>query len=323
VANSSLQPRLEPPVADQTDHADAAGSPLAVYPRKSMTRRIRTHSDGLLFVLPLLLLLGVFVLAPLARVFYFAFTQWDGISPARWTGISNFRFLYEWNEFHRIILNNLLLTSGLVIWISLPMLLALILQGVRGAGVVRAILFVPALLPPIVVGGIFRIFLADNGPLNAALGLHVGWLTNQWIVLVSVVGVIAWTIMGSGVLFFSAALSAIPNSYSEAALIDGATWTQLAWHVYRPMLRPVTRFWMLLVTIATVMAFFPYIFGLTQGGPGYSSTTFDYAIYSQGVVGGLFGLACAIAVVALLFAWCVLTFEFGFGWLRRRRLGLA
>jgi ABC-type sugar transport system permease subunit len=89
------------------------------------------------------------------------------------------------------------------------------------------------------------------------------------------------------------------------------------------MLRPVTRFWMLLVTIATVMAFFPYIFGLTQGGPGYASTTFDYAIYSQGVIGGLFGLACAIAVVALVFAWCVLTVEFGFGWLRRRRLGVA
>jgi ABC-type sugar transport system permease subunit len=286
-------------------------------------RRLREHADGLAFVLPLLALFGLFVLMPLVRVFYFAFTKWDGIQPAHWTGLANFRFLYEWGVFHRIVLNNVLLTGGLVIWVALPMLLALILHERRGAGAYRAVLFVPALLPPIVVGGIFRIFLADNGPLNAALGIHVGWLTNRWIVLLSVVAVIAWTIMGSGILFFSAALAAIPRSFSEAAAIDGATWTQVAWHVYRPMLRPVTRFWMLLVTIATVMAFFPYIFGLTQGGPGQASTTFDYAIYSQGIVSGLFGLACAIAVVAIVFVWCVLTFEFGVGWLRQRRLRVA
>jgi ABC-type sugar transport system permease subunit len=106
--------------------------------------------------------------------------------------------------------------------------------------------------------------------------------------------------MGTGVLLNTAGLSSLSRDYVEAALVDGARWRQLVWHIYRPALGPVTRFWLLLLTIGTVTSFFPWILGLTQGGPGTASVTLDYQVYRSGVQTSRLGLASAMAVVGVL-----------------------
>ena len=170
----------------------------------------------------------------------------------------------------------------------------------------RAILFLPALLPALIVGRAFRLVLAENGPINAAfhgIGLDVlaqPWLSSETWVLPSLIAVIAWATMGTGVLLYSAGLSSL----------SGTTWRRRSWtapagiswcgHIYRPALAPVTRFWVLLLTIGTVTSFFPWVLGLTQGGPGIASTTLDYQVYRSGVQTSRLGLASAIAIVGVL-----------------------
>ena len=133
------------------------------------------------------------------------------------------------------------------------------------------ILFLPALLPALIVGRAFRLVLAENGPINAAfhgIGLDVlaqPWLSSETWVLPSLIAVIAWATMGTGVLLYSAGLSSLSRDYVEAAIVDGARWHQLVWSIYRPALAPVTRFWVLLLTIGTVTSFFPWVLGLTAG----------------------------------------------------------
>jgi ABC-type sugar transport system permease subunit len=260
---------------------------------------------GWLLCAPLLAALAFFVVLPLGRVIFYAFTRYDGLTPAEWVGLENFRFLGEWNDFDRILVNNVVLMLGIVLWVAIPFVLAIVVFGHPRAGLVRTVLFLPALLPPIIIGNVFRLILGDGGPLNEGLrtlglgALAHGWLTDERLVLVSIVFVIAWAFMGSGVLFYSAGLSAISPSYVEAAILDGATWRQLVWHIYRPALRPVTRFWALLLTVSTVTSFFPWIYGLTQGGPGIASTTLDYQVYVSGIQNGRLGLASAIAVVGI------------------------
>jgi ABC-type sugar transport system permease subunit len=260
---------------------------------------------GWLLCAPLLAALACFVVLPLGRVIFYAFTRYDGLTPAEWVGLENFRFLGEWNDFDRILVNNVVLMLGIVLWVAIPFVLAIVVFGHPRAGLVRTVLFLPALLPPIIIGNVFRLILGDGGPLNEGLrtlglgALAHGWLTDERLVLVSIVFVIAWAFMGSGVLFYSAGLSAISPSYVEAAILDGATWRQLVWHIYRPALRPVTRFWALLLTVSTVTSFFPWIYGLTQGGPGIASTTLDYQVYVSGIQNGRLGLASAIAVVGI------------------------
>jgi ABC-type sugar transport system permease subunit len=266
----------------------------------------RSRIEALLFVAPLLVLVLLLVYAPIARLAYYAFTDYNGMRPAEWVGFDNFAFLADWADFRRAIGNTVVLTLGVVVWVGLPFLLAVIIKGRRSAALVRAILFLPALLPALIVGRAFRLVLAEQGPINEGLrGIGLGVLAQPWLasetwVLPTVIAVIAWATMGTGVLLYSAGLSSLSSDYVEAALVDGARWRQLVWHIYRPALSPVTRFWLLLLTIGTVTSFFPWILGLTQGGPGTASVTLDYQVYRSGVQTSRLGLASAIAVVGVL-----------------------
>ncbi len=277
--------------------------------------RGRRQWVGVLFCLPLLVLVLAFVAWPIISLVRYSFTKYNGLTDPKWVGLENYRFLVSWPDFHRILFNNAVLAAAVSVWVCLPFLLSIVIFRMRRADLLRTILFVPAMLSPIVVGGVFRIVLADNGPVNGTLrSLHLGWIAPQWLssdrfVLVTVIVVIAWATMGSGVLFYSAALANISPSYLEAAELDGATVRQMIWHIYRPALRPVTRFWMLLLTVTTVTGFFPWIYGLTNGGPGVSSTTLDYAVYQTLNQGDQLGRGAAIAVVAVLLVGVVIALQ--------------
>lgn len=264
----------------------------------------------------MVVLVVVFVYAPIARLAYYAFTEYDGLGAPEWVGFDNFAFLLASEDFHRAILNTFVLTAGLVVWVTLPFVLSVVIFGRRDANLVRAILFLPALLPPLIVGKAFRLVLADNGPINEALrSIGLGavaqpWLASEVWVLPSLIAVIAWATMGTGVILYSAGLAALSRDYVEAALVDGARWHQLVYHIYRPALAPVTRFWILLLTIGTVTSFFPWVLGLTQGGPGIASTTLDYQVYRSGVQTSRLGLASAIALVGVLVVALLLAGQF-------------
>lgn len=275
------------------------------------------------FVVPQAALLLLFIFWPLTRVFYYSTTRYDGFSPPVPVGLDNYRFLATWNDFHRILLNNFLLLGGVLVWVAVPFVLSIVIFPMRSASLIRAILYLPAMLPPIIASGVFRIVLADTGPVNAGLrrvglgGIAPGWFTDANFVLITVVLVIGWATMGSGILFFSAGIAGISPSYVEAAQLDGAGRWQLMWHIYRPALRPITRFWILLLTVTTVTGFFPWIYGLTQGGPGVASTTLDYAVYVTLNQGTQLGRGAAIAVVSLVFVGLIVILQAAMRRLRR------
>ncbi len=281
-------------------------------PARSGSRPRRGWLTGLTFVLPSLALIGFFVYSPLTQVVRYSFTDWNAIDPARSVGLRNYRYLLHSADFHTIMINQVVLLFGIVVWITVPFCVACSLHGMRWSNIVRAMLFVPPLLPPVVVGSIFRIILDDKGPLNASLravglgAMAPEWLTGRWTVLVAIIGVITWATMGVGVLLYSARLATLPPELTDAALIDGAGWREVVWHIYRPHLRPVTRTLILLMTIATGVSFFPWILPLTGGGPGVSSTTLDYQVWGAGVRDGEAGLASAIGVVDVILIGLVL-----------------
>jgi len=285
--------------------------------------RSKVASPGQAFVLPQLLLILAFIFWPLCAVFYYSTTQYDGLSEPVNVGLDNFIFLATWPDFYRILFNNLLLIGGVVVWVFVPFVMAIAVFPMKAASTIRAILYIPAMLPPIIVGGVFRIVLADEGPVNAGLRavglgfLAPGWFTDPNIVLITVVVVIGWATLGSGVLFYSTGLAAISPSFIEAAQLDGVNRWQMIWHIYRPALRPITRFWILLLTISTVTGFFPWIYGLTQGGPGVASTTLDYAVYATLNQGSTLGRGAAIAVVSLVFIALIVLIQAGMRRIRK------
>ncbi|GAB3597472.1 carbohydrate ABC transporter permease [Microbacterium tumbae] len=274
--------------------------------RRRPRLRRGANLGALLFVVPALAVVVFFIVLPLVRLLYLAMTDYDGFTTPTWVGLANFEYLATWPDFRRIVFNTFILLLGIPVWVVGPFIVAVVLYGWRTAGVFRGLFLVPALMPPLVIGLIFRIVLSDQGPANAFLRLigldflAVGWVSEDPWVLVTVVMVILWGLFGMGVLFYSSALSTVPTETIEAAVLDGAHWRHVVWHILRPELIPATRFWSVFLALSTVTAFFSWIFALTRGGPGVASTTVDYSTYQRALVLGEFGVAAAISVVGIL-----------------------
>src|SRR5262249_22465024 len=127
-----------------------------------------------------------------------------------------------------------------------------------------------------------------------------------------------WAGLGVGVVIFSAALSSIPAELFEAAEIDGASWWQRLRYVMLPGMRSTVELYVVFQVLSVFLFLFGWIYVVTQGGPGYSSTTLDYDIYQNALSYGIFGLAAAESVYLLAIVLLIL----GVGaWLQRRRDG--
>jgi ABC-type sugar transport system permease subunit len=108
-----------------------------------------------------------------------------------------------------------------------------------------------------------------------------------------------WATFGIGTLIFLAALSNLDHEQIEAARVDGASPLQVQRHVIFWQLLPVIEFWAVLILIISFTAFFPLIYTLTAGGPGFATYTVDFDLYTEAFKTGALGYASAIGVAML------------------------
>jgi ABC-type sugar transport system permease subunit len=191
---------------------------------------------GSLFVLPAVLLYFVFKLAPMIGGLYVALLRWNGLDPAEFVGLDNFRRMFEDDVVGMALLHNVQYAFGTVIGkIVLSLVLALLIsQGLRGRGFYRTALFMPVVMSFVVVGILWTwLFDAQFGLVNSllqALGLGalaMDWLGNPKTALWSLMGVDVWKWYGFHMVIFLAGLQSIPGQLYEAARIDGASrWRQ-------------------------------------------------------------------------------------------------
>ncbi len=278
------------------------------------------------FVLPAVVLTAGVILVPGIYALYRSFFAWDPGYASPWVGLGNYTHLFGLDTFRTVLSNELFLLLGLPLWILLPFMLAVLLHDdVRFAGLFRSVLLFPAILSPAVVAILFRAILAPDGLLNKTLeAVGLGVLTHRWIDSASLVKptlifVLAWGSVGIGVVIFSAALSSVPDELLQAARVDGAGWMRRLMHIVLPSVAPVLVFWAMYEVIAVFLYSFGWIYVLTGGGPGYSSTTMDYDVYQRAFVAGDFGSAAAESVVLLLLVVITATVSYGVVHLLRRR----
>jgi raffinose/stachyose/melibiose transport system permease protein len=264
---------------------------------------------GYLYLLPGLLIYGLFVFLPILDTVRYSLFHWNGISPPTFLGLGNYAALLRDAGFLTALAHN---AAFIFFYTVLPIVLALFLTALmtrrplRGMAFFRAGLFVPQVMSMIVVGVAWRWILNPiNGPLNQllrAVGLGrwaLPWLGDFTWALPAVGSIGTWVEYGFCMVLFIAGVQRIEPDLYDAARIDGAN----AYQEFRYVTLPGLRSEMTVAAISTLIAalrVFDLVFVTTRGGPGTSTRVVAYYIWSNAFVVNNVGYAAALAVVLTL-----------------------
>lgn len=268
-----------------------------------------------LFVLPLLIVYLVMVVIPAIQTFFMSFTDWDGLSRMSFVGIDNYIATFTSKEFWISFKNGIkypLLLATYQIGIASILANLLISKKVKARGIFRTSYFIPVILSMTVICQLWvNIYQTEFGLLNQ-LFEKFGWTYRQyWLsqkstALFAVAFVDAWKGMGYHFLIIYAGLNSIPESYIEAALIDGANAWQRFWKITVPCMAPTYKV-TLTLTLTWGFRTFQTINIMTGGGPGKETYTMPILIYKQIYLLGNYGAASASS--ALLLVECLIVIK--------------
>lgn len=238
----------------------------------------RTRLIAWAFIVPILLLHFVVKISPSVSAVYFSMTEWSGIGPAEFVGLENFRrLLFEDRAFWQAFWHNWLWLSFSVFTFAMALLGATLLGFIsKGSLTFRTMLFIPYILPSVVVAGIWRNLLNPDLGIGAQLaaigipGLDIAFLGIPETSLAAVFFIDNWRWWVFIMLLLLAALQNISIELYESARVDGASAWQEFWHISLPGIRPTLMFLILMVSIWTFMVF-DFVWLLTRGGPAGSS----------------------------------------------------
>lgn len=260
------------------------------------------------FILPTLLLFGVFVIYPIVFNAQASTLRWDGVNVGEAIGLDNFTELFSDSVFHTALRNSaywILLT--IIPQAALGFFLAWLLNArLRGRNIYRALFFLPAVLSPVVVGIVwqrlldpFNGVLAEVGRVTGLDFLTKAYLSNPDTAIFAVIFVNVWMWTGFSMLFYLAGLQLIDSSVVEAARIDGATGWQLIRRVILPLLKP-THLSLVLLGIIGSLKTFELVWVLTEGGPNHATELMPTYMFKKTFELQSFGYGATISVVLLV-----------------------
>ncbi|NUT39311.1 MAG: sugar ABC transporter permease [Thermoactinospora sp.] len=265
-----------------------------------------------LYLLPSLVLFAVVIVGPFLMNIAASFTKWSGVGTPRWVGLDNYARLLEDERFWASFQNNVaLIVAMAVVPTVLGLVLAAVLFDLRGRSsvVLRALYYLPQVLPVAVAGVVWRWMLhPDYGAINELTGLDLNYLGDPDLALATVMAVMVWFQLGYPLVIFMAGLGRVDPALKEAASIDGAGWWRRFWHITLPQLRPEIFVVLVTCTIAALKVFGP-IFVLTRGGPSDATLVPSYFSYLNFFTKLDVGYGSAIATVLALVI-VVVTFLF-------------
>jgi len=265
---------------------------------------------GYAFVFVPMAVFLLFFIYPIGYAVYISRFDWGILGPLETLGWKNYSHLWHDSLFRRAIKN----TVEYTVWVvpaqmALGLLLAVVVnQRIRFRTFFRGAFYFPSLASSAAITSIALYLLNVNGLFNKIFGLHQPWFYDTKTALPSITALNAWTTSGTMMLFYLAALQAIPTDVYEAAALDGAGPWRTFWKVTFPLLKP-GHFFVAVVSIIGAMKVFDqnYIVSRGTGGPAYSTYSAVLYIYNTAIKDSALGLAAAAGVVlfVIIFAFTI------------------
>jgi multiple sugar transport system permease protein len=271
----------------------------------------RGGASTLLFLLPLVLVFGVFSWWPIVRAAVMSVQRTNLVTAPVFVGWENFQTVFADPLLGTAVRNTAVFALiALVLGYPIPLVAAVLTSEVRRwRGLYSALAYLPVVVPPVVAVLMWKVFYdpRPEGLFNTVLGWFglapLAWLQSADTAMVSLVLEATWAAAGGTVIIYLAALVAVPPELYDAAEVDGASVWRKVRHVTLPQLRGVLLVTLILQIIGTSQVFLePFLF--TGGGPANSTTTvllliYDYAFSSS--LGGDYGAATALSLMLAAF----------------------
>jgi ABC-type sugar transport system permease subunit len=261
---------------------------------------------GFVFTLPVLALLVCFKFWPMAYAAWLSLTNATLTEQTRrFIGLHNYsRLSHDTTFIGALDTTGRYVGATIAISMVLGLALAVLLnQRVPARGLFRTLLFLPAVVPIIVVPILWQFLFNPYGLVNdalKALGVHpVNWLLSPEGAVGALVVATAWRLTPLCMVIYLAGLQAIPGELYEAAKVDGAGGPRRFRSITLPMLKP-TFLVVVVFSITLTVQNFVLALVMTGGGPDNASTTLSLFVYQTGFLGFQMGYASAAALVMLL-----------------------
>lgn len=262
--------------------------------------------SGVIFTLPFLIGLVVFLLVPLGISLYYAFCEYDILSPAEFTGFKNFVTMFQDELFWKSLSVTVFYT---VVSVPLKLVFALFVamlfqKTTRAAGIYRAVYYLPSIIGgSVAVSVLWKRMFAVDGTINQILrGLGVkntiAWLGDTRTAIWTLILLTVWQ-FGSSMLIFLSALKQIPASYYEASRVDGAGRVNQFFRITLPLLTP-TIFFNLVMQVINGLLAYTQCFIITNGKPMNSTLFYMVHMYNQTFVYYKAGYGAALAWMMIL-----------------------
>ena len=278
--------------------------------KDKLTLRQRLNNEkmaGLICVSPFIIGFLMFMLVPMAISLYYAFCDYDILSPARFTGWKNIKRMLADETFYqtlKVTFKFALISVPLRLVFALVVALMLF-RSTKVTGVYRALYYLPSIIGgSVAVAILWKRLFASNGLINGLL-LSMGiidkevlWLGSTKTALWTLIILAVWQ-FGSSMLIFLAALKQIPTSLYEAARVDGANGWQQFWKITLKLLTPNIHFNLIIQMINGFLAFTQCLI-ITQGKPMNSTLFYTVYMYQQSFEFGSTGYGAALAWVMLI-----------------------
>ncbi|RLA93630.1 MAG: sugar ABC transporter permease, partial [Deltaproteobacteria bacterium] len=274
--------------------------------------KLRMQISRIVFFIPALSLVAIFILYPAINTIYVSlFTPAGKFDPiASYTSALGRREIVDPKGFSRgfplgaLVHNFTWILIHLPLTVFLGLILAIILKNVKGGGIIRSMVFLGMVVPMAVGGLIVRfIFDKDLGIINAFLAFFgvvpKSWTAHPESALFALILGSVWLWTGFSLVLYSSGLQTIPKDYYEAAKVDGATPLRMFFSITLPLLRPITA----VVTVMTIiweLKIFGLVYTATMGGPGGASNVLALQMYVDAFRNFNFNSAAVVATVLLI-----------------------
>ncbi len=300
--------------------ARTAGTPPAGPARPGFSRRRREALTGYLLITPALLPFLCFIVGPLIGAMVLSLYSYDLLTPPRFIGLGNYRFLFhDHKALNSLVVTGVFTLASVVLHVVVGLALAVAVNRRMSRLLrysVRVAVFFPVLISWAVVSMIAEYALDPNFGFIpyylGKVGIHVNWFTNPHTALPAILTVDLWHTVGFSFIVLLAGLQVIPDHLYEAAKLDGAGSERLFRSITLPLLSP-SLFFVIVISFIGAFQIFEPVHIITNGGPDDATESIVQYIYEKGFTALHMGYAATLGLVVMVVLMLVTVVQFGLG----------